>query len=144
MGVDYYAKTILGVRIKNPICQIDTRGCTHKDPGIGIQARFCPECGKPMWEKSKGLHPALKDIDEVYENTDKLGMIHSTDGEEYFVGFFFRNTRSSRCSEGHLSKIEITKNFLDIGKTKNKLKEVLKDLYDEGEFGLWTVLYCSY
>jgi hypothetical protein len=142
MGVDYYAKTILGVRVKNPICEVHTRGCTHLDSGIN--ARFCPECGKPMWEKSKGLNPVLQDIDEVYENTDKLGIIHSTDGEEYFVGFFFRNTKSSRSSGSHISKIEITKSFLDMDATRKKLKEVLKDLYDEREFGLWTVLYCSY
>lgn len=142
MGVDYYAKTILGVKIKNPICEVRTRGCTHLDSGT--QAKFCPECGKPMWEKSKGLNPVLQDINEVYEHTDSLGMMQSTDGEEYFVGFFFRKTRSSRNSEGHLSKIEITKKFLDMDATRKKLKEVLKDLYDEREFGLWTILYCSY
>lgn len=141
MGVDYYAKSIIGVKIAEPKVAQKVRGCNHAE-GKG---KYCAECGKPMFFQETCLHPIL----ETLKNNGgtplftKLGLVWGTDQEEAYVGFFKNSSSSSRSGDGRdAGKVDI--NDIDIPAIKKALQEVLGELYNEKNFGLWTVLYCSY
>lgn len=139
MGVDYSGQAIIGVKISDPLLVKQTRGCRHPEQN----ARFCSECGQPMWHSSKELNPKLDALDE-YNNPHPSGLqiCHSTDNEEYFVGMYMTCTGSSR-SNNNITKTDLP-SVLNVEEVKVKLKEYLGDLYKEKEFGLWVVLHCSY
>lgn len=138
MGVDYYAQSIIGVRISNPRVTTTVRGCNHPEG----KAKFCPECGKPMHTQEKGLHPIVEKLDDCYSK-EKITLLWSTDQDEAYVGFFKGRSESSRSGGARdAAKVELPD--LNIQELKDALQKELKELYNEKEFGLWTVLHCSY
>lgn len=137
MGADWSSNSIIGVRIRNPRVQTKSRGCRHTESA----ARFCAECGKPMWEVSTELSPKL-DALESCDNKTGLQVCYSTDNEEYFVGMYLAATSSNRSGD-YTAKTDLPP-LINTAEVKAKLMEYLGDLYNEREFGLWTVLHCSY
>jgi len=139
MGVDYYANSIIGVRIPNTRVKTKVRGCNHPESN----AKFCPECGKPMHVEDDALHPIIEKLDD-YHSKEKIRLVWSTDHDEAYVGFFKGGSESSRSGGARdAAKVELPDN-INIQELKNALKEELKELYNEKNFGLWTILYCSY
>jgi hypothetical protein len=140
MGVDYYAKSIIGVRIPNPTVKKQVRGCEHPES----KAKFCPECGKPMYFQEEGYHPIIEALDEYdSKKVTKLKLVWSTDQEEAYVGFFKGGSDSSR-SGGANEAAKVDLPDINIQELKDALQKELKELYNEKNFGLWTILYCSY
>lgn len=138
MGADWSSNSIIGVRIRNPRVQTKTRGCRHPES----TARFCAECGEPMWETSTELSPKLDDLENSTKHPSGLQVCYSTDQREYFVGMYMTDGGSNRHSDG-VNKTELPP-VINTAEIKAKLMEYLGDLYNEREFGLWTVLHCSY
>lgn len=138
MGVDWSGNAIIGVRIRNPRVQTKNRGCRHPEQ----PARFCNECGKPMWETSTELSPKLDALEDDRNNKTGLQVCYSTDNEEYFVGQYMASSGSNRS--GECIGFKELPPVLNTQEIKVKLMEYLGDLYNEKEFGLWTVLHCSY
>jgi hypothetical protein len=140
MGIDYSACSIIGVMIPNPYVKVQERGCHHAEK----KAKFCPECGKPMYEEQKRQHPIIEVLDDYRsEKTTKLKLIWSTDQGEAYVGFFKGESDGSR-SGGARAGLKVDLPDINIQELKSALRKELKELYNENNFGLWTVLYCSY
>lgn len=139
MGVDYYAQSIIGVKIANPRVKTIYRGCKH----TAGKGKFCAECGQPTFVESTELHPVIEKLENGSEKMTKLGLIWGTDQEEAYVGFFKCETDSSRCG-GARDSGKVALPDINIQELKKALQEELKELYNENNFGLWTILYCSY
>lgn len=138
MGVDYYATSLVGVKIKNHNVNKQIRGCSHPEQN----SRFCSECGSPMWRSSSELNPKIEELRETYNHSSGLSVAYSTDQEYYFVGVYLTSSDNSRRRE-QFGKTELPP-IINTQEIKVKLMAYLGDMYDENEFGLWTILYCSY
>lgn len=140
MGVDYNAQSIIGVMIPNPYVKVQERGCCHAEK----KAKFCPECGGPMYKEQKRQHPIIEALDDYgSKKHTTLKLIWGTDQEEAYVGFFKGESDSSR-SGGARAGFKVDLPDINIQVLKDVLQKELKELYNEKNFGLWTVLHCGY
>jgi hypothetical protein len=144
MGVDYYAQSIIGVRIPDPRIRTKVRGCKHPENNT----KFCAECGNLMFTESTEIHSLIEKLDNDSEKRklsprqQQLGLVWSIDQEEAYVGFFKGGSESSRSGDPDAVKVELPD--INIQELKKALQEELKELYSEKNFGLWTILHCSY
>ncbi len=136
MGVDWHSSAIIGVKLDKPMVLTKTRACRHTEQA----SPFCSECGKPMWQSEREIHPKVY---AIYEGGDSSGLqcCTSSDEAEYYIGMYMARTRSNRSGD-YDAKIELPP-VLNVMEIKAKLMEVLGDLYKERDFGLWTVLEAS-
>ena len=90
------------------------RGCSHRE----MDAKFCPECGKPMWiEEDYDSEYEDEISDYIYEACDSIGIKYVQD--ENFIGYvLMRVSDSDGFSSGEVDLQEI------IDKTE-KLKKIL-------------------
>ena len=135
MGVDYSSQAFIGVEIPNPNIIERIRLCDHPEQ----KAKFCPECGRPMWKDEERLHPILDKMQDDYDGKGPLTYISSGMFEGVYVGYKFADSGSNRSGGRCASKIELSDD-LSIPEIKKKMKKVLGDLYNERNFGLWSVL----
>ena len=134
MRADWSSNAIIGVRIKNPRVQSKRRGCRHPEQNT----QFCSECGHPMWETSTEISPKLGELLGDSEHPSGLKVCYSTDNEEFFVGMYVAYSGSNRSSDG-IGWTELPP-VINTREIKVKLMDYLGDLYNEKEFGLWTVM----
>ncbi len=143
MGVDYSAKAVIGCRISGSDTKTtkQVRGCKHSIPTKKV--KFCPECGKPAWEEEDVILPFFREaVHDDYKDQPKLatdfGFFQSTDNEHFVVGYGL--IVSDR--DGGIDSMTVP----DLEGTKQECKEVLEPLglWDESQFGLWVICYCSY
>jgi hypothetical protein len=139
MGVDYTAYSLIGVRINNPEIKTTVRGCTHPEVKNG---KYCPECASPMWVTTECRHPLLETIDEkeiettepYFRVNENQMVIRSCSEDEVYVGFY---CKSVNAHEAFKTPLINEQTVIDL---RHKLKTALGDLYDDREFGFWTIL----
>jgi len=144
MGVDYTAYAVLGVKFSyeefmKPFKRIEeTRCCKHSEQ----KAKFCPECGKPMW-KERDMSPDLYEIEEEFEKYG-LEIVTDTDSYNVYVGMSTKKEAESYRDKGEAFKV--------VDDTDVLLRHLEARLFKKGlwseeiasRFGLWAVMYCSY
>lgn len=136
MGYDASASMAIGVRklASDFKKQVKVRGCKHDE----TKAKFCPECGKPMWVDKTEY---IIDVFDMYEeNEEGISCIRpNCDTDDIVIGF-------NLCvvsSYNNISGIDIlTESEMD--EYKEILKEFLGDLWNEDEFGIYVVFQESY
>jgi hypothetical protein len=169
MGADYTAVTVIGIILpdKNDLPKAKTmvRKRAFEHEFSEEDAEFHPMDGRKLWLDEKELveadYPALVINDEDYITEDDLkeGQIlielndsdedsddpfletyHSTDDNDTFYGFVHGTGSSNGGETDVFSKIP------DIEKIKKNIKEKLEPygLWNEEDFGIYTILYCSY
>jgi len=126
MGYSSSAHFIAGVKIDADtiVERKKRRVCSHPE----TDAKFCPECGKPMWEDvSIDVHDYISDIDE--------DMIHYGDAErhEVIVGVEMKKADS----DGHIV-------FIDLNLLEGEIPEGREEVMDKmielgGKPGMWLV-----
>jgi len=138
MSTSYYAITCIGAKI--PYDKLFTktkiRVCNHPLPKQK-EAEFCMECGNPLWRTKE------KPIKEYNEPNDKLCGLNLCivdnrleDTEYVFVG---KIAKASQEEQFIMTK--------SLDSDTKCLKSVLKNaltplkLWEEKDFGMWTVLY---
>jgi len=139
MSTTYHAIAIVGCKVdKSKLFTTDlVRSCEHPIPVGGV--KFCPECGKRTYKKTK---KPIQDYD-----TDK----ETVCGKRVFGHYYDTNfvIIAEQCVavdnyDGPLAKmLPIT--VTDTTTWENKLRAVLEPLglWDDEQFGIWTMLYCS-
>lgn len=125
MGVSYWANAIIGVKIDKPYVfkEDKTHYCCHNTGNN----KYCPECGVKALDKIKSVNPIIDALDRGYHQICMK--------EEVYVGLFLSSI--GNCHKGNLT---ILNDDLNIPSLKLKLKEDLKELYNERNFGLWNIL----
>lgn len=136
MGMDCYSQAIIGVKIDNPFVTSKARNCKHPE----VNSRFCPECGQPMWKNIKEAHPVIQLFERRNYPPNKYEIIWAEEGQIAFIGIYRARTASNR-GNSYFSRREIKD--INVEALKKELKEFLGDLYNENEFGLWSVLDIS-
>jgi hypothetical protein len=161
MGADYYAKAIIGIElpdedtIPRAIIKTRKRAFDH-DFGDDGETEFHPKDGRKLWldeiEEVEANYPAyIFDVGEyeVEECDEGQTLIHfpdgtdyayGTDGEAQYVGFVLETGSSNGGQDEVFSKLP------DIEHLKEVLKSILEPIgfWDDDNFGLHVVLYCSY
>ena len=148
MGADYYSMTCIGLKVpRNKIIKEEEKivnlcGCNPQTrPGNYLNAKYCPVCGRLIRRVVKE-DKLLFDVPEEYYNDGKskiLGwtLMYDTDVSNFYICIFAsgiiggaRKSDIPDVSEEIIAKF--TADMQSIG------------LWDEEQFGLWTVTYCSY
>lgn len=162
MGMDCYAKTIIGIKLPDeediPPAKKSVRKKAFKhdfeDDG---EMEFHPKTGQKLWleetEEIDADYPSLIiDYDDEYLGQEPkpgqnvvsipegLSTAYGTDQNSWYIGFV-SETGSHRCGRD-----EVFESLPDINSLKDQLKMFLEPLgyWDEDKFGLYTVLHSSY
>lgn len=147
MSVSFTGYAAIGCRVDiDKLVRITkTRGCGHDIPLVVAdnqreRLRFCPVCASPLWVEIRGYIIPWNEFSSSFDLPDGIKTLFSTDhGEVVFATAF---TSSSSYDD----KCEMIPLDLEVSWYKEKLKSVL-DLYgiwDESQFGLWSIPYISY
>lgn len=146
MGADWYSMTCIGLKVpkEKVITEIEeyenSCSCLPQTPDTYPEAKYCRKCGRSIRRPIKVERP-LFDIPEDYYN-DKAEIKgwkveHDTDACNFYICIF----TSGHVEYSKLSSIPI----ITVG-TLAKFKSDMEStgLWDEEQFGLWTITYCSY
>lgn len=136
MSVDYYSYAVIGLKIDPSSLMKKTkkRGCNCKIEQIG---KFCPECREPSYVIDE---TPIEGYDYSEQTFHGYKVVFSTDEQEAFICAIYAMSRS------YEDKPSLSGVPYDIKKLKEDMKNVLGPLgfWNEKEFGLWSVLHCSY
>ena len=162
MGADYTAKAIIGIclpdeeDIPRALISVRKKAFSHnyKD---NEQNEFHPKDGRKLWldekEQIKANYPAFvfDKHDELNEDSIRIGQkiikipeelefATGTDDNNLCLGFVLETGSSNGGQD-----LEFV-NLPNIDKMKTQLKNLLEplNLWDEANFGLYSMLYCSY
>ena len=161
MGADFYARSIIGVKLPEtddiPPAKIYVRkrAFDHDFEDDG-EMEFHPKTGQKLWleekEEVEASYPSLIiDVEEDYLDSkpkpgqniisipDGLSTAFGTDEISWFIGFVLETDSSNGGDR------EAFYHLPDIDALKNRLKNFLEPLgyWNEEDFGLYSVLYCS-
>jgi len=161
MGADYYAKVIIGImlpdedEIKKAVIKSRKRAFDHDFDDDG-ETEFHPKDGRKLWldelEETEADYPAyIFDVGEygVEECEEGQALIRFPDGIDYaygtdsatgYVGFVLETGSSNGGQDEVFSKLP------NVEHLKEVLKSILEPIgfWDDDNFGLHVVLYCSY
>jgi hypothetical protein len=146
MGVDYYAITVIGIRVARSeifrtVKKIENCcKCDKKiDPPPNSDIKYCPICGRPIKlevEEEFCILPGLAEqgyIEEVRGWPVKC----DTDCENFFIGPYAMGPIDG-WKKGPLP--DLSEETLD--RFRQDMREL--GLWRQDRFGLWTILQCSY
>ena len=151
MTVDVTNYLLIGVEIdKEKLWEKkQIRVCKHKIENK-IHGKFCPECGKLLWEDKNEYIKEYKDNDKTLG--EKFGceslcghkIFYTTDNRRVFVGVELIKL----VDKNDDAVIIPDKMFKDsfIQEKKQQIKKELEPLgmWNEKKFGFWMISYCSY
>jgi hypothetical protein len=132
MSVNITAYTVLGCQfsMKDLTTTTPKRGCNHRPAGVG--AKFCSECGKPIWADSMSEPDWANDF-----IIDGLDIVHLTDDVGVVVGRILGKVKDIECGGGAVFSsypLMIMSNITDVRDRLDK-----NGLLNSSNFGLWTV-----
>lgn len=148
MGADWYAATVIGIRVpkdkvvreetyfrNNCICKPRQRG-----PEVYPEASFCPTCGKLIRRKCV-RDVVLFDGLTPWKNGSSIcgwPVYTGTDGMFFYIGVFVVEVAGEYDKKSPLPNISKD--------TVIKFRRAMEKagLWDQEEFGMWTILTCSY
>lgn len=134
MGADYYAKAAIGLKISPKQLQLPPIKVKTFEHNYSEEFQFDPKNGKPLWKMEQQLH---KSCDEEREFFGSYPMIHSTDSKDFVIAVV--KTDSDTYRECNMAKLPSQRAI-----TKFKNDMMAAGLWNEADFGLWAVQYCSY
>ncbi|MFH1209362.1 MAG: hypothetical protein V1663_01060 [archaeon] len=143
MGADWSAFALIGLRVPGKAIlkkkeEYENRCiCDPQYKSEDLDIKFCPRCGQII---------KFKIIDDIYSFEDKNGDfkigeykgVWATDRESLF--FSIRIVEADMEYHNLLKSYEITSDEFE--KFKDTMKEA--GIWNKEEFGLWSILYCSY
>ncbi len=145
MGADYSSYAVIGVRLNRDdfvtVSEKTVAGCNHEH-----DSKFCPHCGAPESRKTESSIDLLEDIEDL-EGEPKwngLDLVFGTDHETVYLGIVCQGSYSNGGDIDSFA--ELKSDGSEVSEIWNRLKSILEplDLWYHGDFGLWSVLYCSY
>jgi len=139
MGVSYSAYTVVGIRVKEHQLYKEKRIRECKHPFVE-DARFCPVCGKSMFSVE---YESIAGYDEGSVEFLGFDVYGGTLNEDDSIGTdIFIGVGCLVDDEYEPKKFDL----LNEEEVRNELKKKLEPLglWNEKDFGIWTVLYCSY
>lgn len=137
MGVSYYVYQIVGCRIlESKLMRPQTvRKCKCAVEGT---PKFCPSCGKEFLVKDLVPMPG-------YEPHEKLCGLQVVAGNDVYKDRRIYVGLNMKSGGGYHNEDEIRCDITNLPALKEQVKAVLEPLglWDEAQFGVWSVLYCS-
>jgi hypothetical protein len=144
MGADYTAIAVIGIEIdekKIPVTKHKEKTFNHNYPET---VKYCPDTGKPLWKKWTTPNFTF-DPDQESDETKLIKLMDievfkGTDDKPVILGYGTNDTDSNGGNDYSFV------NMPDINLIKTSLKNALEPygMWKESEFGLYSVLYCSY
>lgn len=146
MGVDWYSMTCIGLKVPKEKVIVEVEECRNlcscvpQTPDNYPETKYCPKCGQLVRRLVKS-DKLLFDIPEDYYNEESRikgwEVKHDTDAYNFYICIF----TSGLVERYKISSIPVITTET-IAKFKADMESV--GLWDEEQFGLWTVTYCSY
>lgn len=147
MGADYYAMTIIGLKVPSKRIIVEEEElrnqckCTPQvDPDDHPGAKFCIYCGKEIRRAVKVDKPLFDGFKDYWNRDQRIcgwPVNHDTDARNFYIGIY----TSSLVEHEKMSKMPNISEEV-ISKFKADMESV--GLWDKEQFGLWTITYCSY
>jgi hypothetical protein len=150
MSITVACDTVVGIKFeKKDLFEIKTvKAFNHNYPET---MKFCPETGKKLWsiDKWSAKFPGLERGDDrfaglklvngpnVYKKNDESTYGFESDPETFYIGKSFQTNGYQDDKRVSL----ITEKALAESKAEVKEKLEPLGLWDEKNFGVWTVLY---
>ena len=140
MGADYSSYSIIGLKVDPDKLYTEAirKTYNHNHPE---NMKFDPETGKKLWETRQ---EPISQFNESEEEFSGYPVVFGTDRGEAFICIYCASgTYSNGGSNSSFTKIDEDFNLI---KEKKEMKNLLEPLglWNEKDFGLWTVLHCSY
>ena len=136
MGLDYSALTVFGVRLQEKDLYViekrsPERGCEHP----ATDAKFCSQCGQLTWKDRRDRWTPILLYDE-FEAVDEFDAVRINNYGIVYVGRIVSVYRDDEPEFGQVPDMEAL---------KKRMQEKLEPhgLWNEKQFGVWTVLQCS-
>lgn len=147
MGADYYSMTVIGLKVpKDNIMNeiellINRCSCNPQTPNSNTSIKYCQHCGNLLNKSIKVEKPLFDEFNEDYLNEENTicswPITYDTDAHNFYVCIY----NSGHVEREKRSNIPCLSERI-ISKFKTDMKSV--NLWDEEQFGLWTITYCSY
>jgi len=150
MGITVAVDTVIGVRLsKDKIYKTDkVKAFDHNYPDT---MKFCPETGKKLWKMDSWVarFPGLERGDDrfaslklvngpyTYKPNEEKSLGYDSDVETFYLGKSFETNGYQDDKRVSFISPEMIANIKD--KVRANLEPL--GLWDEKEFGIWTVLY---
>lgn len=140
MGVSYYSKAVIGIRVPPADFFVDKTVKTF-DHDYPEDFTHDPKSGKKLWMTVREPRPDLNvPVDwEIDNGLNGFEFFDSTDSEETVLGI--------GCESGNWQgEVAFRPLPKDINTLKEELRQLLEPLgmWNEKAFGLYSVQYCSY
>lgn len=139
MGADWSAISVIGCRVSTDKLYVTTTKKTCEHP-FNKSFAFCPVCGKPATTASEEPQSFFDEGKEKIQDFDVLFIDNGDDPPTYAV------IGALIATNGDYEEPLLTPLPNDVGETKERLRQALEPLglWDTDQFGLWTILGCSY
>ena len=136
MGCSYTAYTVIGCRVlKDKL--YNERQVKAFDHNFGEDMKFDPQTGKPLWRTEQTLVNGDIDLDGNFGEFSAV-TDNPEDDEFYYIGVESSASPSWDHGDG-----PVKMDNPDLDKIRSSIKAYLEPfgLWDEAEFGIWTVPY---
>ncbi len=144
MRTTYHAAAVVGCRVDRSKVFIleDVRLCSHPLPSMETQrlrmdVNFCPICGKKLWSKE---YKSIPQYDFVDETICGLRVVSNEYNDEVYIAAEVAEIDTHLDYDGK----SISPHGIDTT-VRERIKAILEPigLWNEEEFGIWVVMWCS-
>lgn len=138
MGVDYRAIALIGLRVDEDVLLKEATVKAFKH-NFGPEVLYHPKTGKALWEKVK---QPVDTYDLDCQTYGDYEVIHDEHSNDYFIALRMAGDTDSNGGQA----VDMSPLYMDELATDYEIfRRLMQDdcLWDEGEFGLWTVLSCE-
>ena len=137
--MSYYSYAVIGIKVDRDKLYQKSKIVKAFDHNHPETMNFCPDTGKPLWEKVE--EPVLAGWDEDGDEFGPYTMITGTEGTPRIVGIV---VAEAEVYPGHYNPVHKHKRveIPNIDVEKQKMKEFLEPLglWDADQFGLHSIL----
>lgn len=137
MGADFSSYAIIGLRVDPDDLFINEKVKTFEH-NYSQDMLFDPKTGKELWKVNSTPIEGYNGEDEFRD----YKVVYDTDGQYNYICLYAADEPYSNGGP-YSQMIPLPNNDEWIIKL-GIFREQLSDLWDEAEFGLWSILYCSY
>ncbi len=143
MSTTYNTAAVIGCKVPRTKIWIrkETRSCRHVV--VDDNANFCPECGKKLWKTTDHCISQYDDYEGhfcYYRTIDGYRVFGTK--EDDFVIIAAQFIKTDLYSGPQVMQIACPQDIPFIQKSFKKRLQQL-DLWDENEFGIWVVMWCT-
>lgn len=138
MGVDYYANAAIGMKIDPARLRNNPTKVKAFEHNYSEEFDFDHKSGKKLWTMERAPIP---EFDEDKVTLAGYPLVYTTDNRDCVVAVASSGTGSSRRGNDDMGMGSLPSQA-DIEAFTNKMKSL--GIWNQQDFGLWSVLYCSY